>query len=88
MKDAGKDVWALHHKAMNEGIDIRELRNATRGLLEGVRWIHNCGFIHRDLKPQNILVSDTSHLTGIRIIDFGLACEISSKPTIRTGTKG
>ena len=31
--------------------------------------------IHRDLKPDNILIGDYDDLTEIKIIDFGLACK-------------
>ena len=31
--------------------------------------------IHRDLKPDNLLIGDYTDLTQIKIIDFGLACK-------------
>jgi serine/threonine protein kinase len=39
-------------------------------LITGVKYIHAKGMMHRDLKPQNILVSDKG--TKIKIADFGL----------------
>ena len=39
-------------------------------LLSGVATVHNTGMIHRDIKPQNILVSQSGQL---KISDFGLA---------------
>jgi serine/threonine protein kinase len=39
------------------------------GALEGLAHAHSQGFVHRDLKPQNILV----HQGVARISDFGLA---------------
>ena len=40
-------------------------------ILEGVRALHRAHILHRDLKPQNILV--TEHYLTPRLIDFGLA---------------
>ncbi|NEB10598.1 serine/threonine protein kinase [Streptomyces coelicoflavus] len=38
-------------------------------LAEGLRTVHDAGLLHRDLKPQNILLADY----GPKLIDFGLA---------------
>lgn len=40
-------------------------------LLLGLKFIHNKGYAHRDIKPDNILI--TNDYT-IKYIDFGLAC--------------
>ncbi|GAA1442277.1 protein kinase domain-containing protein [Nocardiopsis tropica] len=45
------------------------LRALAAGLTEGLEAIHACGLIHRDLKPDNIILASD----GPRIIDFGIA---------------
>ena len=39
-------------------------------MLKGIEYCHTKGVIHRDLKPQNILISERGQL---KLADFGLA---------------
>ena len=47
-----------------------EIKGVTKMILEGSFYLHSMGFIHRDLKTENILVSRNG---GIKIADFGLS---------------
>jgi len=46
----------------------------TKQLLESIEYLHECGYTHGDIKPQNICLTRGvgSQLT-LHLIDFGLA---------------
>lgn len=47
-------------------------------LAEGLGTVHEAGLLHRDLKPQNILLAPT----GPKVIDFGLAVLAERRSTL------
>ena len=53
-------------------LSLPESLEIFEGILEGLCEIHAHGYVHSDLKPANIVLSDWG--TRIRLLDFGLAC--------------
>jgi len=62
-----------------EGLSVRRVSAIVDQILAGLEAIHRAGYIHGDLKTDNVLVAhaeDGSDL--VKIIDLGLACEHGS----------
>ncbi len=65
---AGED---LKHALQAQGrFPVPEAVQVTRQILLGLSAIHSAGIIHRDIKPQNILVGRDG---VVRVTDFGIA---------------
>lgn len=55
---------------INDHISREHRQFFTYQLIRGLKYIHSAGVIHRDIKPQNLLVNKKCDL---KICDFGLA---------------
>lgn len=72
------------HGPLDEQLALSMLRD----LIKGVQAMHNSGFVHLDLKPQNILVSRENKLI---IADLGLTSPIvgdDSQGNFNSGSRG
>lgn len=56
------------------GFDVETFLDLATQLAIGVEGIHQCGIIHKDLKPQNMVLNPKSRV--IKIIDFGIASQL------------
>ncbi|KAI6699251.1 hypothetical protein NL676_013575 [Syzygium grande] len=59
-------------KSRGKPLSEAEIRRHTRSILEGLEFVHSKGFVHCDVKLQNILVFPNG-AEEVKIADFGLA---------------
>jgi serine/threonine protein kinase len=85
--DVGETTDGLRYMVMDfaEGPDLAQLLNEApmppqriihlvRQMLEGLFHAHTAGLIHRDFKPENVIIEKDAHGAEMpRIVDFGIA---------------
>jgi len=50
------------------------IRGIMKSILQGLKACHNTGIVHRDVKPQNVMVSEVDRC--IKFIDLGAAADL------------
>ena len=68
----------VHTNGRYVGDDLERL---GRKLIEAVKAVHAAGIVHRDIKPTNVMVSNT----GPVLVDFGIAMGAGESHVTRTG---
>ncbi len=100
--DVGESAAGLFYIAMDlaDGPSLAELIDAGpiaiadvltifAQLADGLTHAHERGLVHRDLKPDNVVVSTRGDGTlQARVIDFGLALVAEDEPKTRLTTQG
>ena len=62
--------YVRRHSSKTEGLTLPQIKSITKQILIALMFCHSKGLMHRNLKPDNILVSDSGQ---VKICDFTLS---------------
>lgn len=68
----GKDLFD-YLESRNFSISQEHSKKLILQLLKGVQYLHSFGIVHRDLKLENIMMTESSDKATPKIVDFGLS---------------
>ncbi len=83
LTEAIDEVHAVSRDRWREGAQgwtFRRLVDAVRRVAEAVAYAHGRGVVHRDLKPDNVMVGEHGE---VLVVDWGLALVLGVAPTGR-----
>jgi len=71
----------LHEKGV---LPVEDVRRISREVADALAYAHECGVVHRDIKPDNILLDAATGRT--MVTDFGIARAVSESDNRLTAT--
>jgi len=71
-----QNLYDIMKEYKGEAMEEEDIKCYIYQALKGLDYMHKHGFFHRDMKPENVLVTGAV----AKIADFGLAREIRSRP--------
>lgn len=73
-----------HVQAKGPIVNPAELLGLANSTAEALAEIHECGFLHRDIKPLNVMASPS----GFKLLDLGIGKDLQSPSTSSAGRMG
>lgn len=80
----GRKLFERYRKRPTLIHDRRAFLLTLADVLEGLAFMHQKGLLHRDVKPDNILVEENGRA---RLVDYDLSGPIDSSVNMRVGTE-
>ena len=81
----GIDLGVLLKQRGQPGLPVDQSIEYTRQACEALQYVHDQQIVHRDVKPQNLILSES----GVVLVDFGIARlldEVEEQGTVGIGT--
>ena len=89
---AGRDLFdEMYEHEDGRSFSHQEIKTIARQLLQTIATVHEAGYVHSDVKPENIMVSFSNDgLIQLKLIDFGFCRPLgrSGTLTLKCGTPG
>ena len=74
----GKDLFE-YMTSREFQVGENRIKEIAKGIAEALKYLHKYGIMHRDIKLENIMMSDNTETALVKVADFGLAKMIGSK---------
>lgn len=65
-------------------MDTRQAAEIMVGVLSALEYSHHMGIVHRDIKPGNVMITDTGQ---VKVMDFGIARVVADATSAMTQTQ-
>ena len=82
LEDGGVDLKTFFER-QTDALTNEQIRLISRQICAAMAYLHSCRVVHRDIKPQNILIDDRPEsptYLHVRIADFGLSRAVELPP--------
>jgi len=83
--EKGELFKIINHKHGTKKLSESDIKIIAKQLVSALQFLHSARIIHRDIKPQNILLSKSN---VIKLCDFGFARALSEQSIMATSIKG
>ncbi|KAE8575072.1 hypothetical protein XENTR_v10003694 [Xenopus tropicalis] len=81
----GGSIYDLIKNTDNRSVPEHGIQYISRGVLEGLNYLHDKCIVHRDIKSMNITLA---YPAVVKIIDFGIAVQLRSPDDTMRGASG
>ncbi|UMM17782.1 hypothetical protein L5515_014163 [Caenorhabditis briggsae] len=65
----------LQHILQRGYFTEEEARRVTKDIASALKFMHDRGIAHRDVKPENVLCTDPNHVSPVKLCDLDLASQ-------------